>query len=71
MHNQVTRSKARQITLPTKVCVLTSNERAVCLTVHVEVNDLANDVGVPQQDQGMVDKVTDAKVNSDIPFGNN
>jgi hypothetical protein len=35
------------------------------------VNQVANDVGVPQQDDGVLDKVADAKTNSDIPFGNN
>ncbi|KAK5312829.1 hypothetical protein LTR93_011177 [Exophiala xenobiotica] len=35
------------------------------------VNDAANDVGVPQQDDQFIDKAADAKANSDIPFGNN
>jgi hypothetical protein len=37
----------------------------------VELNQVAGDAGVPQQDDQMMDKVADAKVNSDIPFGNN
>lgn len=41
------------------------------LTLNVEVNDLAGDVGVPQQDDKMLDTVVDDKVNNDIPFGNN
>ncbi|KAF2774253.1 hypothetical protein EJ03DRAFT_322846 [Teratosphaeria nubilosa] len=35
-----------------------------------QINNLANDAGVPQQDEQMIDKAADAKVNSDIPFGN-
>lgn len=35
------------------------------------VNDVANDVGVPQKDDQMMDQAADSKVNSDIPFGNN
>lgn len=41
------------------------------LTPTLEVNNAANDVGVPQQDDGFIDKVADRKVNQDIPFGNN
>lgn len=37
----------------------------------VELNNVANQAGVPGQDQGIMDKVADAKANSDIPFGNN
>lgn len=37
----------------------------------LELNQAANDVGVPQQDDQTLDKAADAKVNSDIPFGNN
>lgn len=36
-----------------------------------ELNQVAGDAGVPQQDDQMMDKVADSKVNSDIPFGNN
>lgn len=35
-----------------------------------ELNQVAGDAGVPQQDNGMLDKLADAKANSDIPFGN-
>lgn len=46
--------------------------RDVMLTQRkTEVNQVANDIGVPQQDDQMIDKVADAKTNSDIPFGNN
>ncbi|KAH9829070.1 hypothetical protein Tdes44962_MAKER09184 [Teratosphaeria destructans] len=37
---------------------------------NTQINNLANDAGVPQQDDQLIDKVADAKVNSDIPFGN-
>lgn len=37
----------------------------------LELNEAANDVGVPQGDDATLDKVADSKVNSDIPFGNN
>jgi len=36
----------------------------------IGVNDAANDVGVPQQDDQFIDKAADAKANDDIPFGN-
>ena len=36
-----------------------------------DLNQAAGDAGVPQQDDGMMDKLADSKVNSDIPFGNN
>lgn len=35
------------------------------------VNDAAGDAGVPQQADQTIDKAADAKVNSDIPGGNN
>ncbi|GAM89074.1 hypothetical protein ANO11243_071090 [Dothideomycetidae sp. 11243] len=35
-----------------------------------KVNDLANNAGVPQGDDGILDKVTNIKVNNDIPGGN-
>ena len=41
------------------------------LTSTIDINDAANDVGVPQGDDKMIDNAADAKVNSDIPFGNN
>lgn len=31
---------------------------------------MANDAGVPQQDDKMIDQVADAKTNDKIPFGN-
>ncbi len=37
----------------------------------LELNQAASDVGVPQQDDKMMDTAVDDKVNSDIPFGNN
>ncbi|KIV78554.1 hypothetical protein PV11_06199 [Exophiala sideris] len=46
-------------------------ERTADNDVNSGVNDVANDVGVPQQDDSMIDKAADAKTNSDIPFGNN
>jgi hypothetical protein len=36
-----------------------------------ELDNAASDVGVPQQDDNMLNQAADAKVNSDIPFGNN
>ncbi|KAK4949978.1 hypothetical protein LTR10_011820 [Elasticomyces elasticus] len=48
-----------------------SVERTADNDVNSGVNDVANDVGVPQQDDSMIDKAADAKTNSDIPFGNN
>ncbi|KAK3680245.1 hypothetical protein LTR78_000623 [Recurvomyces mirabilis] len=36
-----------------------------------KIDDVANQAGVPQGDDQQIDKVADAKVNSDIPFGNN
>lgn len=36
-----------------------------------ELDNVANNMGVPQQDDGLMNNIADAKVNSDIPFGNN
>ena len=41
------------------------------LLTSTDVNNVASDVGVPQQDDSTIDKVADTKVNKDIPFGNN
>lgn len=41
------------------------------INIAAGVNDVANDAGVPQQDDQFIDKAADAKANSDIPFGNN
>ncbi|KAE8446921.1 hypothetical protein EG329_011552 [Mollisiaceae sp. DMI_Dod_QoI] len=46
-------------------------ERSADSGVNNEVNQVAGDVGVPQQDDQTLDKAADAKANSDIPFGNN
>ena len=35
-----------------------------------EINDVANDVGVPQGDDKMMDTAADDKINSEIPFRN-
>ena len=46
----------------------TSQRRIFC---HVGVDQVANDIGVPQQDDNVINEVADKKVNEDIPFGNN
>jgi hypothetical protein len=35
------------------------------------VDQVANDIGVPQQDDNVFNEVADRKVNEDIPGGNN
>lgn len=40
------------------------------LIKHTGLNQAAGDAGIPQQADGAMDKVADAKVNGDIPFGN-
>lgn len=37
---------------------------------HTEIDGMANNAGVPQQDDGLLNKIVDNKVNSDIPGGN-
>ena len=37
---------------------------------YAEANNIAGREGVPQQDDGMLDKAVDAKVNEKIPGGN-
>jgi hypothetical protein len=32
---------------------------------------VADQAGVPQQDDKIIDQAADAKINKDIPFGNN
>ncbi|CAF9904706.1 MAG: hypothetical protein GOMPHAMPRED_002922 [Gomphillus americanus] len=39
--------------------------------VNADVNQFADDVGVPQQGDGIIDEAVDIKTNEDIPFGNN
>jgi hypothetical protein len=35
------------------------------------IDQAANDMGIPQQDDSKINEVADRKVNQDIPFGNN
>ncbi|KAF7342829.1 hypothetical protein MSAN_01998900 [Mycena sanguinolenta] len=46
-------------------------ERTADNEVNQGVDQVANDVGVPQQDDNVINEVADRKVNQDIPFGNN
>ncbi|KAJ7143920.1 hypothetical protein C8R44DRAFT_864933 [Mycena epipterygia] len=46
-------------------------ERTADNDVNQEVDKVANDIGVPQQDDNVINEVADRKVNEDIPGGNN
>ncbi|KAJ6548555.1 hypothetical protein B0H19DRAFT_1265369 [Mycena capillaripes] len=46
-------------------------ERTADNDVNQGVDQVANDIGVPQQDDNLINEVADRKVNEDIPGGNN
>jgi hypothetical protein len=37
---------------------------------YIEIDNVADDVGVPQGDDKMLNEAADTKVNDDIPMGN-
>ncbi|KAK7006345.1 hypothetical protein R3P38DRAFT_3037933 [Favolaschia claudopus] len=45
-------------------------ERTADNDVNREVDQVASDVGVPQQADNTINEIADKKVNDDIPFGN-
>lgn len=46
-------------------------ERSADSGVNPKLDNIAGNLGLPQQDDSTLNNVADAKVNSDIPFGNN
>lgn len=59
----------RRTTVSQASC-LAGNSELKANNSYAEINNAADQAGVPQQDDKMVDDVADKKINNDVPGGN-